>query len=292
MAFPHRHSVQRDVHPAGRSGPHLADGLYTDTERNHIAAIPCRSGGQEFVTRSCRRRPAGLLPPRPPGPVSDRLRLRGILFVLHKPHGLATPAPGAGFRLGADVPAPAGPVAGGGSFDPSRRAPRAEPNGAGELDWSCACMDGSHTPAKKGRRQRPGAGRPAPDGQQTPSDLRRRGTPLNVVTTAAHVDDVTRPPALVYGVHPSRAAPAGPADDRRAHELREASRGVRGPAVDRASAHISGGGMRNTRHVKPTGSHVKRGVWRRSPAGSVWPVPSTSWHRTVSTYPDRAHARG
>jgi hypothetical protein len=69
----------------------------------------------------------------------------------------------------------------------------AELNAAGVLDWSRACVDGSHIRAKVGD----------PTLAPSPVDRRKmgskhhlicdgRGTPLKVITTAANVNDVTQ----------------------------------------------------------------------------------------------------
>ncbi|MEU0008329.1 transposase [Streptomyces sp. NPDC006314] len=43
-----------------------------------------------------------------------------------------------------------------------------------------------------------------------------KATPLHVITTAAHVDDITRTPDLVDGIRPSPDDPAGPGGGRSA----------------------------------------------------------------------------
>ncbi|MDQ0932199.1 transposase [Streptomyces turgidiscabies] len=84
-----------------------------------------------------------------------------------------------------------------------------ELNAAGELDWSRACVDGSHIRAKKG----------GGDTGPSPVDLRKtgskhhlicdgRGTPLKVITTAANVNDITQTLALIDGI-PSLAGRPG-----------------------------------------------------------------------------------
>ncbi|WP_078948247.1 transposase [Streptomyces griseus] len=69
-----------------------------------------------------------------------------------------------------------------GVFDQLHRVLIAELNSVGQLDWSRACVDGSHIRAKKG----------------APTPVRRRSTSPS--STASR---------------PSPAAPAGPADDPR-----------------------------------------------------------------------------
>ncbi|MFG3199897.1 IS5 family transposase [Streptomyces sp. NPDC048208] len=96
-------------------------------------------------------------------------------------------------------------------FDQLHRILLAELNAAGQLDWSRACVDGSHIRAKKG-----GA-----DTGPSPVDRRKRGskhhlicdgrgTPLKVITTAANVNDVTQTVALVDGILPVAGRPGRP----------------------------------------------------------------------------------
>ncbi|WP_413251877.1 transposase [Streptomyces spectabilis] len=65
-------------------------------------------------------------------------------------------------------------------------------------------------------RRRSVAGRPAEDGQQTPTGSRHhlicdgRGTPLKVIMTAANVNDVTQTLALVDGIPPVAGRPGRP----------------------------------------------------------------------------------
>ncbi|GGQ86191.1 hypothetical protein GCM10010250_66620 [Streptomyces althioticus] len=59
-------------------------------------------------------------------------------------------------------------------FDGLHRILLAKLHAASELDWSRACVDGSHVRAsKRGSQHRFIAGRPAEKGEQTPPDLRR-----------------------------------------------------------------------------------------------------------------------
>lgn len=94
-----------------------------------------------------------------------------------------------------------------GVFDRLHRILLAQLNGAGELDWSRACVNGSHVRAKKG----------GVDTGPSPVDRRKtgskrhlicdgRGTPFKVVTTAANVNDVTQPLVLVDGIPPALSA--------------------------------------------------------------------------------------
>ncbi|MCX4771958.1 transposase [Streptomyces sp. NBC_01260] len=92
-----------------------------------------------------------LLPPWPErSPVSDRLCLQGILLVLYNDIAWQLLPLELGFGSGqtcwrrldrwqkAEV------------FDRLHRVLLTELNAAGELDWSRACVDGSHSRAKKG----------------------------------------------------------------------------------------------------------------------------------------------
>ncbi|MFE9565970.1 transposase [Streptomyces sp. NPDC006487] len=98
-----------------------------------------------------------------------------------------------------------------GAIDQLHRTLLAELNAAGRLDWSRACVDGSHIRAKKGgadtgpspldRRQTGGKHRLICDG---------RGTPLKVIMTAANVNDVTQTLALVDGIPPVAGRPGRP----------------------------------------------------------------------------------
>ncbi|APE25555.1 IS1648 transposase [Streptomyces venezuelae ATCC 10712] len=110
-----------------------------------------------------------LLPPWPerspgPPPVPDRLCLQGILYVLHNdiawqllPLELGCGSGQTCWRRDRWQKA--------GVFDRLHRILPAELNAVGELDWSRACVDGSHIRAKRGSRHRSVAGRPAEDGQ-------------------------------------------------------------------------------------------------------------------------------
>ncbi|MYR82845.1 IS5 family transposase [Streptomyces sp. SID5466] len=147
-----------------------------------------------------------LLPPWPerspgPRPVPDRLCLQGILFVLYNDIAWQLLPRELGFGSGQTCWRRLGRWQKAGVFDQLHRVLLAELNAAGELDWSRACVDGSHVRAKKG-----GA-----DTGPSPVDRRKtgskhhliydgRGTPLKVITTAANVNDVTRTLALVDGI--------------------------------------------------------------------------------------------
>ncbi|MFJ7085970.1 IS5 family transposase [Streptomyces griseus] len=156
-----------------------------------------------------------LLPPWPersPGPRPDRLCLQGILFVLYNDIAWQLLPLELVFGSGqtcwrrldrwqrAEV------------FDKLHRVLLAEMNAAGELDWSRACVDGSHIRAKKRGRRHTG---PSPvDRRKTGSKHHLicdgRGIPLKVITTAANVNDVTQTLALVDGIPPVAGRPGRP----------------------------------------------------------------------------------
>ncbi|MEU0821361.1 IS5 family transposase [Streptomyces mirabilis] len=157
-----------------------------------------------------------LLPPWPerspgPRPVPDRLCLQGILHVLHNDIAWQLLPLELGFGSGqtcwrrleqwqqVDV------------FDQLHRILLAELNAAGQLDWSRACVDGSHIHANRG----------GSDTGPSPVDCRKtgskhhlicdgRGTPLKVITTAANVNDVTQTLALVDNIPPVAGRPGQP----------------------------------------------------------------------------------
>ncbi|MFG2395321.1 transposase [Streptomyces lavendulae] len=132
-----------------------------------------------------------LLPPWPtrspgPRPVADRLCLQGILYVLCNDIARQLLPPELGFGSG--------------------------------LAWTAPT-----SARKRGSRHRSVAGRPAADRHRGPSPVDRRktgsrhhlicdgrGTPLNVITTAANVNDVTQTLALVDGIPPVAGRPGRP----------------------------------------------------------------------------------
>ncbi|MFJ1709452.1 MULTISPECIES: IS5 family transposase [Kitasatospora] len=144
-------------------------------------------------------------PERSPGPkpVSDRLCLQGILFVLHTGIPWQQLPLELGFGSGQTCWRRLERWQEAGVFDLLHRILLAELNAAGELDWSRACVDASHVRAKK----RGAATGPSPvDRRKTGSKHHLicdgGGTPLHVITTAANVNDVTQTLALVDGVPP------------------------------------------------------------------------------------------
>ncbi|WP_405966002.1 IS5 family transposase (plasmid) [Streptomyces sp. NBC_00723] len=156
-----------------------------------------------------------LLPPWPekspgPRPVADRLCLQGILYVLHNDIAWQLLPLELGFGSGQTCWRRLERWQQAGVFEQLHRILLAELNAAGELDWSRACVDGSHIRAKKGSRHRSSAGRPAEDGQQAPPDLRRTRHPAQGRHTAANVNDVTQTLALVDGIPPVAGKPGRP----------------------------------------------------------------------------------
>ncbi|WP_406224247.1 IS5 family transposase [Streptomyces canus] len=157
-----------------------------------------------------------LLPPWPerspgPKPVADRLCLQGVLYVLHRDVAWQLLPLELGFgsrqtcwrRLDRWQQA--------GVFDRLHRILLAELNAVGELDWTRACVDGSHVRAKK----RGDATGPSPvDRRKTGSKHHLicdgNGTPLHVITTAANVNDITQTLALVDGIPPVAGRPGRP----------------------------------------------------------------------------------
>jgi transposase len=112
-----------------------------------------------------------LLPPWPerspgPRPVADRLCLQGILYVLYSDIAWQLLPPELGFLSGQTCWRRLERWQQAGVFDQLHRILLAELNEAGRLDWSRACVDGSHIRAKKGvptpvRRRSTGARRAA-----------------------------------------------------------------------------------------------------------------------------------
>ncbi|MCX5103007.1 IS5 family transposase (plasmid) [Streptomyces sp. NBC_00053] len=157
-----------------------------------------------------------LLPPWPerspgPRPVSDRLCLQGILFVLYNDIAWQLLPVEMGFGSGQTCWRRLDRWQTAGVFDQLHRVLLARLNAAGKLDWSRACVDGSHIRAKKG----------GSDTGPSPVDRRKtgskhhlicdgRGTPLKVITTAANVNDVTQTLALVDGIPPVAGRPGRP----------------------------------------------------------------------------------
>jgi transposase len=157
-----------------------------------------------------------VLPPWPerspgPRPVSDRLCLQGVLFVLYTGITWQQLPPELGFGSGQTCWRRLGRWTEAGVFDQLHRILLTKLNAAGELDWSRACVDASHVLAKKGGA----ATGPSPvDRRKTGSTHHLicdgNGTPLKVVTnvtqTLALVDGIPRSP-VESGTHASALTP-------------------------------------------------------------------------------------
>lgn len=101
-----------------------------------------------------------LLPPWPerspgPKPVADRLCLQGILYVLHQDVAWQLQPLELGFGSGQTCRRRLDRRQQAGVFDRLHRILLAVLNAAGELDWTRACVDGSHVRAEKKGRTRP-----------------------------------------------------------------------------------------------------------------------------------------
>ncbi|WP_443034195.1 IS5 family transposase [Streptomyces sp. BE147] len=146
-----------------------------------------------------------------PGPMSDRLCLQGILFVLYNGIAWQLLPLELGFGSGQTCWRRLGRWRRAGVFDRLHQVLLAELNAAGELDWSRACVDGSHIRAKKrGRRTGPSPVDRRKTGSKHHLTRDGRGTPLKVITTSANVNDVTRTLALVDGIPPVAGRPGWP----------------------------------------------------------------------------------
>ncbi|WP_326762827.1 IS5 family transposase [Streptomyces phaeochromogenes] len=143
-----------------------------------------------------------------PRSVADRLCLQGILYVLHNDVAWQLLPLECGFGSGQTCRRRLERWQKAGVFEELHRILLAELNASGELDWSRACVDGSHIRAKKG-----GA-----DTGPSPVDRRKtgskhhlicdgHGTLLKVITTAANVNDVTQTLALVDSIPPVAGRP-------------------------------------------------------------------------------------
>ncbi|MFE5589206.1 IS5 family transposase [Streptomyces sp. NPDC056549] len=156
-----------------------------------------------------------LLPPWPdrspgPKPVDDGLCLQGILYVLHQDIAWQLLPLGMGFGSGQTCWRRLDRWQKAGAFKQLHRILLAELNAAGELNWSRACVDGTHGRAKKGE-----ATGPSPvDRRKTDSKHHLicdgKGTPLLVATTAANVNDITQTLNLVDGIPPVAGRPGRP----------------------------------------------------------------------------------
>ncbi|MFJ9871555.1 IS5 family transposase [[Kitasatospora] papulosa] len=150
-----------------------------------------------------------LLPERSPGPrpVSDRLCLQGILFVLYNDIAWQLLPPELGFGSGQTCWRRLDRWQKAGVFDQLHRILLAELHAAGELDWSRACVDGPHPREKGGADTGPSPIDRRKTGSKHHLICDGRGVPLKVITTAANVNDVTQTLALVDGIPPVSGRP-------------------------------------------------------------------------------------
>ncbi|MCX5498103.1 IS5 family transposase [Streptomyces sp. NBC_00052] len=156
-----------------------------------------------------------LLPPWPerspgPRPVSDRLCLQGILFVLYNDIAWQLLPVEMGFGSGQTCWRRLDRWQTAGVFDQLHRVLLARLNAAGKLDWSRACVDGSHSARKGGSDTGPSPVDRRKTGSKHHLICDGRGTPLKVITTAANVNDVTQTLALVDGIPPVAGRPGRP----------------------------------------------------------------------------------
>ncbi|GGT47265.1 hypothetical protein GCM10014713_46700 [Streptomyces purpureus] len=82
--------------------------------------------------------------------MADRLCLQGVLYVLHNDIAWQLLPLELGFGSGQTCWRRLDRWQRAGAFEQLHRVLLAELNAAGELDWSRACVDGSHIRAKKG----------------------------------------------------------------------------------------------------------------------------------------------
>uniref|UniRef100_UPI003558AD84 IS5 family transposase n=1 Tax=Streptomyces halstedii TaxID=1944 RepID=UPI003558AD84 len=156
-----------------------------------------------------------LLPPWPerspgPRPVSDRRCLQGVLFVLYNDIAWQLLPLELGFGSGQTCWRRLDRWQKAGVFDQLHRVLLAELNAAGKLDWSRACVDGSHIRAKGGADTGPSPVDRRKTGSKHHLICDGRGTPLKVITTAANVNNVTQTLALVDGIPPVAGRPGRP----------------------------------------------------------------------------------
>ncbi|MEU1798483.1 IS5 family transposase [Streptomyces californicus] len=156
-----------------------------------------------------------LLPPWPersPGPrlVPARLCLQGILFVLHNDIAWQLLPLELGFGSGQTCWRRLDRWQKAGVFDQLHRVLLAELNAAGELDWSRACVDGPRPGERGGADTGPLPVDRCKTGSKHHLICDGRGSPLEVITTAANVNDVTKTLALVDGIPPVAGRPGRP----------------------------------------------------------------------------------
>ncbi|WP_435879208.1 IS5 family transposase [Streptomyces mutabilis] len=145
-----------------------------------------------------------------PRPVPDRLCLQGILYVLYNDIAWQLLPLELGFGSGQTCWRRLERWQQAGVFDQLHRVLLARMHAAGELDWSRACVDGSHVRAKGGADAGPSPVDRRKTGSKHHLICDGRGTPLKAITTAANVNDVTQTLALVDGVPPVAGRPGRP----------------------------------------------------------------------------------
>ncbi|MBG0566624.1 IS5 family transposase [Actinoplanes aureus] len=146
-----------------------------------------------------------------PRPVSDRLCLQGILFVLHTGIGWEDLPQELGFGSGMTCWRRLQRWTEAGVFDQVHQILLAKLNAANRIDWSRAAMDASHIDAKKG-----GAGTaPSPVNRGKPGSKHHlicdgNGTPVYVLTSGANVPDIKRALDLLDCYPPIAGRPGRP----------------------------------------------------------------------------------
>nr|WP_260256043.1 IS5 family transposase [Streptomyces sp. 840.1] len=151
-------------------------------------------------------------PERSPGPrpVSERLCLQGILFVLYNGVAWQLLPLELGFGSGQTCWRRLDRWQKAGVFGALHRVLLAELNAAGELDWSRACVDGPTSARKRGADTGPSPVDRRKTGSKHHLICDGRGTPLKVITTAANVNDVIQTLALVDGIPSVAGRPGRP----------------------------------------------------------------------------------
>ncbi|MBQ0889589.1 transposase [Streptomyces sp. RM72] len=143
--------------------------------------------------------------------MDDRLCLQGILYVLYNDVAWQLLPPKLGFGSGQTCWRRLERRQQAGVFDQLHRILLSELNAAGELDWSRACVDGSHIRAKKG----------SADTGPSPVDRRKtgskhhlirdgRGTPLKAITHHRGQRQRRHPDPRPGRRHPARRRPPRP----------------------------------------------------------------------------------
>lgn len=126
-------------------------------------------------------------------------------------HQLATPAAGAGFRVGADLLATSGTVARGRRLRPAAPHPARETARRRRTRLvPCVCGRLPHPREKGGAGTGPSPVDRGKKGSKHHLICDGKGTPLKVITTAANVNDVTQTLALVDGIPAVAGRPGRP----------------------------------------------------------------------------------